>query len=139
MRDERGSTTLWLLGLSLALLMLGSIAFDLWRGLAERRELAAVADAAAVAAASGIDETLWRTGGELRIEPNRARVLAEWSVSVQEVELEGPPQVVVSPDGGSVTVEVRGFLPYSLLRLLALEGEGLEVRAVATAEPRLVP
>ncbi|MGB7859491.1 MAG: pilus assembly protein TadG-related protein, partial [Acidimicrobiia bacterium] len=60
MRDsDRGSTTIWMLGLSLLLLLFGGLALDFWRGLAMQRELASVADSAALAAASGIDEVLY--------------------------------------------------------------------------------
>jgi hypothetical protein len=140
MRGERGSVTLWVLGLCLAMLMLGGIALDLWRGLAVRREVAAIADAAAVAAASGIDEVAWRTAGVLRIDPGRASdealrltVLHPFSGS-----LTGPPVVVVAPDGSWVSVTVEGRVEWGLLRLVAPDDAGASVRATGTAEPRLL-
>ena len=43
-KSERGSVTIWMLGLSVLLLLFGGLALDFWRGLALQRELAAVAD-----------------------------------------------------------------------------------------------
>ncbi len=62
-KSERGSVTIWMLGLSVLLLLFGGLALDFWRGLALQRELAAVADSAAIAAASGIDEEYYRATG----------------------------------------------------------------------------
>jgi hypothetical protein len=47
--DDRGSVTIWVLGLAMLLLVFGGLALDYWRALALQRELAAVADSAAVA------------------------------------------------------------------------------------------
>src|SRR5690606_15631971 len=41
---ERGTITMWMLGLSLLLLAFGGLAIDYWRALAYQRELAAIAD-----------------------------------------------------------------------------------------------
>ena len=53
---ERGTITLWLLGLCVMLFALGGISVDLWRSFSTRRALASGADAAALAGASAIDE-----------------------------------------------------------------------------------
>jgi hypothetical protein len=44
MRSDRGSVTIWVLGLSMLLLTFGGLALDYWRALALQRELASVAD-----------------------------------------------------------------------------------------------
>lgn len=67
--SERGSVQLFMLGLGVSLLLLGGIAFDLWRMLGDRRELAALADAAAIAASSGIDVGAFRTTGLADLDP----------------------------------------------------------------------
>jgi hypothetical protein len=138
--SERGSVTLWVLGLCIAVLMLGGISLDLWRGLAVRREIAAVADAAAVAAASGIDEGAWRTTGLLRLDQAKAagealRVAASHPLSGSLV---GRPVVSVAPDGSSVSVTVEGWVEWGLLRLVAPGEPGATVRATGVAEPRLL-
>ena len=52
MKTERGTVTLWVLGLCVSIMFRGGLGVDLWRGVAVRRELSAVADAAASAGAN---------------------------------------------------------------------------------------
>ena len=54
--------TILVLGLCVAVLMLGAISVDFWRVLSVRRSLAAMADASATAGANGIDEAALRHG-----------------------------------------------------------------------------
>lgn len=69
------------------LLLFGGLALDYWRALAFQRELAAVADSAAIAAASGIDEAHYRASGEIVLSPGRANELAMSSIEFQGVDL----------------------------------------------------
>ncbi len=69
---ESGSVTFWMLGLALIVLALGGMSLDLWRVFLERRELAGIVDAAAIAGASAIDESAFRSGGEVRVDPAKA-------------------------------------------------------------------
>lgn len=133
---EDGALVLWFLGLCLLLLTLAGLGLDLWRGFSERRALAAIADAAAFAGASGIDEDHFRRTGETRLDPRRARFMAARSVGAQTDDraLTGT-QVTVDPGGAHVTVVVTGEVPVTLLALLT--AGPLEVAATATAEPRL--
>lgn len=136
MRSDRGSVTIWILGLSLLLLLFGGLALDFWRGLATQRELAAVADSAAIAAGSGIDEEHYRASGEVVLDESRARDLALASVGFQD--LDGVAvEVVVDP--AEVTVTVVGVVELGLLGVLIDDSEPLTVRAAATAVPRLIP
>lgn len=136
--SERGSVTIWMLGLSVLLLLFGGLALDFWRGLALQRELAAVADSAAIAAASGIDEEYYRATGEVVLDPVRSRALALMSVDVQDVELASVSSAT-SVDRSSVTVIVIAKLELGLLGVFVDDSEPLTVRASATASPRLVP
>lgn len=140
MTGERGSVTLWVLGLGLAMLMLGGIGLDLWRGLAVRRDVAAVADSAAAAAATAIDEAVWRSSGSLVLEPARAAARAREVADRHPAAaaLTSTPLVVVAPDGSSVTVVAEGRVEWGLLRLVAPGEPGAAVRASSVAEPRLV-
>lgn len=97
--SERGSVTFWMLGLALAMLSLGVLSVDLWALIGERRELTAVADAAASAAAGAIDEHRWRTAGVLSLDPDRARDRA--AAMLARVDLADADITV-----GVVTVEV---------------------------------
>ncbi len=137
-RSDRGSVTIWMLGLSVLLLLFGGLALDFWRGLALQRELAAVADSAAIAAASGIDEEYYRTTGEVILDANRSRALALTSVAGQDVDLSSVSSTT-SADLDSVTVIVIARLELGLLGVFVDESEPLAVRASATASPRLVP
>lgn len=137
MRSERGSVTIWMLGLALLLLLFGGIALDFWRGLSVQREMAAVADSAAIAAASGIDEENYRDTGDVLLDPARSRSLAFESVAGQDADVES---VEVSFAGGAeVTVTVQAEVPIGLLGVFVDDEEPLLVRASATAFPRLVP
>ena len=134
--SDRGSVTIWVLGLSMLLLVFGGLALDYWRGLALQRELAAVADSAAIAAASGIDEEVYRSSGELVLNEARSVSLAQAAVEWQGVE-EAELLVVVAPD--LVTVTVAGEVQLGLLGVFVDQSEPLLVRATAAASPELVP
>ncbi len=132
--DESGSLTLWMLGLSLMLLTLGGLGVDLWRGFAERRALTDIADAAAYAGASGIDEAVFRATGEVRLDPARARGLAARSLAAQSDDgaLTGAT-VSVRRDGAAVVVTVTGRVELSLLRLVV--ADDLDVAVTSVAHP----
>lgn len=136
--DDRGSVTIWMLGLSLLLLLFGGLALDFWRGLALQRELAAVADSAAIAGAAGIDIDRYRQTGSVLLDPQAVHELASLSVAAQDAEVRG---VTVSTDaaGESVTVTVQGVVELGLLGVFVDQSQPLLVRATATAVPRLRP
>ncbi|HXV71023.1 MAG TPA: pilus assembly protein TadG-related protein [Acidimicrobiia bacterium] len=128
--------TIWVLGLSILLLVFGGLALDYWRALALQRELASVADSAAIAAASGIDEETYRATGDLVLEPDRARRLVDAAVSWQGTEVVSTDVVV---DSDSVSVTLTGVVELGLLGVFVDQDEPLTVRGAATAVPVLVP
>jgi uncharacterized membrane protein len=134
--SDEGSVTIWVLGLSMLLLVFGGLALDYWRALALQRELASVADSAAIAAASGIDEETYRATGEVVLEPVRARDLADAAVSWQGIEVIST-DVVVDPT--SVSVTLTATVELGLLGVFVDQDEPLTVRGSATAVPVLVP
>ena len=138
MRADRGSITIWMLGLSVLLLLFGGLSIDFWRALALQRELAAVADSAAIAAASGIDEEHYRSTGEVILDPDRARTLGVASMSAQDID---PVvfEVATDADGLAVNVVVVDEVELGLLGLFVDQTEPLTVRAEAAASPRLLP
>lgn len=138
MRGEQGSITIWMVGLTLLILALGGLAIDYWRALALQRELAAVADSAVLAGASGIDEAHYRATGEVILDRDRAASLAARAVAAQDVALVGFV-VDFAPGGVSVTVVVEAEVELGLLRLLTGEDDQLTVSARATAYPLRVP
>jgi Flp pilus assembly protein TadG len=85
-RGEGGFAILWVLGLTLVVMALGGVSVDLWRGFTERRSIAEIADAAAHAGASGIDEGVYRDTGRVVLDagPNgRAVQLAQQNLASQ--------------------------------------------------------
>lgn len=137
MNRERGSVTIWILGLSFVILGFGGIALDFWRALATQRELAAIADAATVAAASGIDEEVYRSTGAVALDPDRALLLGTRSLASQGAELDQVDFVVAS-DGSQVALTITGSVDGWFVGMFTEEGE-LTVRAVSVASPRLIP
>jgi hypothetical protein len=136
MRDERGTITIWVLGLTVAVLFLGGLGVDLWHAIAVRREVSLMADTAATAGANGLDESALR-GGRLELDPDRVRHL----VAAQLAEYPDAGRLVdesVSVHGAQVTVVLRERVRFSLLGIF-MPGEHFTVQATATAEPREVP
>lgn len=138
MSTERGSVTLWTLGLSVILLLFGGLMVDFWRGLALQRELAAVAASTAIAAASGIDEAHYRATGEVLIDSVRATSLGSTYARSQDVTLSAL-SVVTADDRTSVTVAVTDHLELGLLGVFVGQEAPLTIRGEATAVPVPVP
>ncbi|HET9202508.1 MAG TPA: pilus assembly protein TadG-related protein [Acidimicrobiia bacterium] len=138
MSSERGSVTLWTLGLSILLLLFGGLMVDFWRALAVQRELAAIADSASIAAASGIDEEHYRSTGEVLIDPARATGLGSDYVGSQDLALSAL-SVTTAADQSSVTVLVTDHLELGLMGVFIDDEAPLVIRAEATALPVTVP
>lgn len=137
--DERGSVGLWMLGLGLLLLTLGGIAIDLWALLGDRRELAAIADAAATAAVAGIDESVWRAEGVVRLDPALAQDRAEALIDRQPAAygLVYPPDwFMVLPEQLSVVVTLQRPVDLTLLRLTGTPSIVVGASGRARAERR---
>lgn len=138
-RGDDGTITLWVLGLCLALLALGGISVDLWRVVAVRRDLAAMADAAAAAGAGAADPAALRTG-EVRVDVALARRLAAESLASQgDAGVVDRVDVAVDPFGTKVEVLLGAEVELTLLRLLGGTREAFHVEVVARAEPRRLP
>jgi Flp pilus assembly protein TadG len=132
-RGSAGTVTLWLLGVCLVLFALGGISLDLWRAFSERRSLAATADAAALAGASAIDETAYRTSGVVVLVPALAESRARAHVA-RQLDRAALRAVSVHADATAVTVVVHGDVGFTLLGVL--EPGAFAVRVTATATPR---
>jgi hypothetical protein len=137
-RDERGTVTLWVLGLCLCVLFLGGLSLDLWRGIALRRELQSMADASAIAGADGLDEPSLRDGGA-RLDPDRVRAFAHDALAAQSGAANvDDADIVFDPATNRVGIRLRGHVHVSLLGVF-LGGRRFDVAVSATAEPRRVP
>ena len=131
--NERGTITIWLLGLCVMLFALGGISVDLWRSFSSRRAMASGADAAALAGASAIDEERYRSSGVISLVPAIAEHRARISLAHQldQAAMRGAD---VRATDQSVTVVVRGNVRFTLLGLFG--GGDFDVEVVATATPR---
>ena len=136
MTKERGSITLWVLGLCVALLFLGGLSLDLWRAAANRHELAAMADAAATAAANGVDVQQLRAGTVVLDLP-RARQLALATLATYP-HARALDEVSVVVHGNTVTVTLRDHVPFSLLGVF-MTGQRFDVTVHAAATPQERP
>jgi Flp pilus assembly protein TadG len=135
-RDERGTITLWVLGLSISLMFLGGLSLDLWRAVAERRQLSSMADTAATAGANGVDVDALRTG-TLRLDPVRARAIARSSLDA-DPHSAALDAVNVQVAGNRLTVTLRDHVRFSLLGIF-LGGEQFDIQVQASAEPEERP
>lgn len=138
MRDDRGSITFWVLGLTILILGFGGLALDFWRVLSVQRQAGAIADAAVVAAASGVHEEHYRLTGEIVLDPDRAIELGSLSVASQDADVV-TALFDVAPDGSSVGVEVIDEIEGGFVAFFTGDDGILTVSVTSSAEPRLVP
>jgi Flp pilus assembly protein TadG len=134
-RDEKGQVVVWMLAVVVVVLFLGGVPVDLWRAFSVERLLSADVDGAALAASSGIDETMFRTsdGRTLQLDPDRARQLASDNLSGQpdaaelvDVQIGAEPQLV----------SVAASRPVRFTLLGIFIREPLVMHATSTANPR---
>ena len=135
-RGEHGVVTLWVLGLSVAVLFLGGIGLDFWRAIAVRRQVSVMADAAATAGANGLDEVALR-GGQLQLDEARVRQLVASELAeypeARKLRVEN-----VTVTGQRVVVTLSEDVHFSLLGIF-MGGGQFTVEAHAIAEPREIP
>jgi Flp pilus assembly protein TadG len=137
-RDERGTMTLWVLGLCICVFFLGGLSLDLWRVITVRRSLVAMADAGATAGANGLDPGALRRG-DLVLDPVLVRSAAGGALRDQSGwKAVDAVAVDVSAAPARVTVTVRARVDLTLLGIF-VHGDPVEVQASASAEPRVQP
>ena len=136
--DDRGQVTFWMLSFTFVILFLGlGATVEGARIWSAWRNTAAIADAAAAAGASGIDEDTYRSssGQVIQLDPTRAEDLAYANVDVQ-ADNDDISSVNATATTDHVTVEVHAEV--DLFILGALRGP-FEITATATADPRPSP
>lgn len=133
---ESGSVTFWMLGLALIVLALGGMSLDLWRVFLERRELAGIVDAAAIAGASALEESAFRSGGEVRIDAAKAARVACAYLRTHS----NPPDNCAGIRADQVGIDVTASreVDLTLLNLLLprVQRKPLAIRVSARVEPR---
>ena len=137
---ERGSITVWLLGLAVLLLFVGGLSLDLWRAVGARQALADAADAAAIAGSTGVDTTRFRDSGQIVLDPAVAGQRVRDSLAHQRgLPLVAPPAVQVDADPPQVAVVLTGQVRLTLLHVLLPNQPPLTIRVRAVSAPREVP
>lgn len=138
MTADRGSVTLFVLGLCVLMLFVGGLALDLWRAFSERLALASAADAAAVAGASALDVDHYRRTGEARLDPALAedRALDAIAAQADRRSLTGAAAAATAEE---VTVSATGRVDFTLLRIFLAGEDPFTVTVSATADPRRGP
>ena len=130
--NERGSITLWTLGLTVMVLFLGGISLDLWRAFEVREDLAAMADSAANAGASQVDAVTFRDTGVLVLDGPAAAAAANANLDAQQDTAKILDRTI-DASGAVLTVTVEGEVNFTLLRIF-LGGGTVDVSASGSAE-----
>lgn len=126
--SEEGSVTVFVVGLTLALLMAAGLVHDGGRVLAARRQAHGLADNAARAAAQAVDIDALRSGAPVALDPLAAQAAGEDYLAITG----HPGEVVVTADMVEVTVTIT--TPMVLLQVVGIS----ERTVTASGEARLV-
>ena len=136
---QRGSVTIWGLGLTLIIAAFAGLVIDTWRVFAERQDLSGMADSAAIAGATAIDIDHLNETGEVILDAAAAELRAldylqeqdGWSGEIGYA-------IVGSPDGATITVALEKDVDFTLLGPL-LPGEApLHITVTSLASPNVV-
>ena len=134
--NQRGTMTIFVLGIAVAVLFLGGLSVDFWRAISARRELAAMADASATAGANGIDQQSLRAGNA-RLDDALASQLAQQQLADQSANVR-IQNVTIDANQQRVVVTLTQHLDFSLLAMFG-DHTGFTVTASAAASPTRVP
>jgi Flp pilus assembly protein TadG len=132
--SQSGQASVVIVGALFICLAITGLAVDGARLFTARRDLQNVADSAALAGASAIDETHFRdTGGtEVRLDPSAARVAVDRVLQASSLPVTTEVDVTVEPD--RVVVHVGRPVEMTFLRIAGIRDE--EIGASATASPQ---
>ena len=132
MSNERGSMTVWAMGMSLLFFAVGFLSLDLWSGFSARQEAAAIADSAAIAGATALDESAWRSG-VTALEPTTAEARALAAATAHPAWTRNMTVTAVATTRG-VTVSVSRSIPFRFIAGL-VPGRTANVTVSGYAEP----
>ncbi len=133
--DERGLVSLWAFLFTLILFGFVGLAIDLWHVWEVKRDLAGMADSAAIAGAGQVNEVAFRNNNTVILEPTSATAAANNSLDAQ-TDLPALTSRVVfySWVNDSMNVRVETEVDLTLLRLF-VPNNSMTVRAEAEASP----
>ncbi len=136
--DDAGSVTLWGIGLALVLLGFGGVVVDGWRAFAERQDVAGMADAAAIAGATAIDEAKFRATGDAQLDPVLAEARAGEYLLRQDNFDPGVVAATIRATSTGVEVVLEKDVNFTLLGLFLAGEEPLRIRVPGYATPNVV-
>lgn len=129
-----GQASPLIVGALLLALAFAGLGIDGARMFTARRDLQNHADAAALAAASALDESAYResAGTVVRLDAAAARAAVARLLASSSL----PPDTVVAVETGpeQVAVRLRRQVPMTFLRIIGMSGQ--QIGASATAAPR---
>jgi hypothetical protein len=131
---DRGSVTLLMIGATMIVMFVGWIAFTMWNGSNERRQLAAAADQAAQAGATALDVTAFRATGARQLDPAAAEQRAIASLADQGIE-DKLTNYAVDATADQIVVVLEGQVDIGLLRIFDVNNGPIEVRVTAVGIP----
>lgn len=131
---QAGQASVVLIGALVVGLAFAGLAVDGARLFTARRDLQSIADSAALAGASAIDEGHFRAtaGSEVRLDASSARAAADRVLQASGLPPETQIDVIVEPD--RVTVHLRRPVEMTFLRITGMRAQ--DIGASATASPQ---
>jgi hypothetical protein len=133
-REGGFSTPVLVMLVAILVLLLGGVSVDLWRVIAEHREITTLVDGAAIAGATAVDEELLYAGPELEPQLDEAEAIGRVCdyLARNGVELSCPGAVDVQVGAFDITVTLEREVDVTLLRLLTLAGGSTDPIAVGS-------
>jgi len=136
---QRGSVTIWGLGLTIVLAGFAGLVIDTWRVFAERQDLSGMADSAAIAGATAVDIPYLDETGEVALDGVLASDRAfEYLFDQDGWSDEIIARVIPSPDGASITVILEKDVEFTLLGPFLPGEDPLHVTVTSLASPNVV-
>lgn len=139
MRRQRGSITIWGLGLTLVIAAFAGLVIDTWRVFAERQDLAGMADSAVIAGATAVDIDYLNETGEVALSLEGAELRSlEYLENQDGWSAEITYAIVAAADGSEVTVVLEKDVGFSLLGPLLPAEDPFHITVTAQASPNAV-
>ncbi len=133
-RNERGQASILLIGVLLLGLMFAGLAIDGARMFTARRDLQNVADSAALAGASSLDENLYRSSEGLTVRLDAVSARQAVDAVLRESSLPASVRVDVAVDSDRVSVRIARPVRPLFLGLIGIGPE--QIGAHANASPQ---
>jgi Flp pilus assembly protein TadG len=127
-RDERGTATVFVIGMAVVLLACAGLVIDGGKALNARMALADNVEQAARLGANQIDLDALRSGGQLRIEPAEAQ-----SQAGSFLGRLGYSGITVTANERCISVGARDTVPTAMLQLIGIGSYDISATATARA------